>query len=58
VVRIVISAADPGVANWLDTGNRHRGFMIVRWLDHPVAPAARTRVVGLGDLAGLVAESR
>ena len=53
-VRVVISADDPGVANWLDTGGRHRGFVLVRWLDHPVAPAARTRVVPNAEVGGLV----
>ena len=57
-VRVVISADDPGVANWLDTGGRHRGFVLVRWLDHPVAPEARTRVVPNADVAGLVGRER
>lgn len=43
-VRIVIAAADPGVANWLDTGGRHRGFVVVRWLDNPEAPPVSCRV--------------
>jgi hypothetical protein len=54
IVRIVIGAEDPGVANWLDTGGRHRGFVLVRWLDHPAAPPAKVRVVSRGDVAGLV----
>jgi hypothetical protein len=57
-VRVVISADDPGVANWLDTGGRHRGFVVVRWLDHPAAPDARTRVVPNADVAGLVGRAR
>ncbi|HEY7938200.1 MAG TPA: DUF1214 domain-containing protein, partial [Acidimicrobiales bacterium] len=57
-VRVVISADDPGVVNWLDTGGRHRGFLLVRWLDHPLAPAARTRVVPNADVAGLVGSGR
>lgn len=57
-VRVVISADDPGVANWLDTGGRHRGFVLVRWLDHPAAPEARTRVVPNADVAGLVGRAR
>ncbi len=50
-VRIVAASADPGVENWLDTGGRHRGFVIVRWLDNPDAPAVITRVVPLSGLA-------
>lgn len=30
--RVVISAEDPGVPNWLDTGGRSQGYMIVRWV--------------------------
>jgi hypothetical protein len=51
LVRITISASDPGVDNWLDTGGRHRGFVIVRWLDNPTAPPLSTRVVPLADIA-------
>jgi hypothetical protein len=51
-VRVVVSAQDPGVDNWLDTGGRHRGFVVVRWLDHPAAPPLVTRVVPTAGLAG------
>jgi hypothetical protein len=43
-VRIVVGATDPGHPNWLDTGHRHRGFVTLRWLDNPDAPAVTTRV--------------
>ncbi|MFN2539233.1 MAG: DUF1214 domain-containing protein, partial [Mycobacteriales bacterium] len=46
-VRLVISGTDPGVPNWLDTGGRHRGFVILRWLDGAAAPDLRTEVVDL-----------
>ncbi|MGO9342465.1 MAG: DUF1214 domain-containing protein [Acidimicrobiales bacterium] len=38
--RLVISPVDPGVPNWLDTGGRREGYMIVRWVlaDHPPHP--------------------
>jgi len=49
-VRIVIAAEDRDVDNWLDTGGRHRGFVIVRWLDNPEAPAVTTRVLPLTDV--------
>jgi hypothetical protein len=45
-VRVVIGAADPGAPNWLDTGGRRRGFVLLRWLDNPSAPAVTTKVVG------------
>jgi len=37
-VRIAISAKDFSFGHWLDTGGRHRGFVVVRWLDNPEAP--------------------
>ena len=46
-VRLVISGTDPGVPNWLDTGGRHRGFVVLRWLDGAAAPDLTTEVVDL-----------
>jgi Protein of unknown function (DUF1214) len=46
-VQLVAAATDPGVGNWLDTGGRHRGFVIIRWLDKPEAPVVSCRVVKL-----------
>ena len=37
-VRIAISEEDLGFGHWLDTGGRHRGFVVVRWLDNPRPP--------------------
>ena len=37
-VRIAISAEDLGFGHWLDTGGRHRGFVVLRWLDNPIPP--------------------
>jgi len=45
LVRIAIGANDFGHGHWLDTGGRHRGFVVVRWLDKPEAPALRSTVV-------------
>jgi len=44
VARIAIGAKDFGHGHWLDTGGRRRGFVVLRWLDNPVAPAVRTTV--------------
>jgi hypothetical protein len=50
-VRIVIAAAaDLDVDNWLDTGGRHRGFVVVRWLDNPAPPAVTTSVMPVTDV--------
>ena len=38
-VHIAISARDLGMGHWLDTGGRHRGFIVLRWLDNPEPPA-------------------
>jgi hypothetical protein len=43
-VRIAISARDYGFGHWLDTGGRHRGFVILRWLDNPEPPAVSVSV--------------
>jgi len=45
LVRIAIGAKDFGHGHWLDTGGRRRGFVVVRWLDNPEAPALRTAVL-------------
>jgi len=29
---LVVAPQDPGVPNWLDTGGRHEGFMLLRWV--------------------------
>jgi hypothetical protein len=52
--RMVIAPSDPGpgVANWLDTGGRLEGYMLVRWVlaDEPPHPTAR--LVSVADLPG------
>jgi hypothetical protein len=52
--RLVIAPTDPGpgVENWLDTGGRLQGYMLVRWVlaDGPPHPSAE--VVALKDLLG------
>ena len=53
-VRLVVLAngPDPHDAegkNWLDTGGRHRGFVILRWLDNPAPPSVRTSVVSMAE---------
>lgn len=50
-VRVVASATDPGVPNWVDTGGRHRGWVLLRWLDNPAAPPVTTTVVPVAELA-------
>jgi hypothetical protein len=46
--RLVISPTDPGTANWLDTGGRREGYMIVRWVlaDNPPHPTCELVPIG------------
>jgi hypothetical protein len=49
--RIVISATDPGVPNWLDTGGRRRGTIFWRFLLPEGAPdQPRCRVVPVSEV--------
>ncbi len=50
---MVIAPTDPGVENWLDTGGRREGYMLVRWVlaDGPPHPTAE--VVPIASLAEL-----
>lgn len=51
---LVISPEDPGVPNWLDTGGRREGFLLLRWVlagDAPPTPICR-----LADLESLRAD--
>lgn len=48
-VRIAISAQDHGFGHWLDTGGRHRGFVVLRWLDNPSPPEVSVSVRTRGE---------
>jgi hypothetical protein len=50
IVRIAIGANDFGHGHWLDTGGRHRGFVIFRSLDNPEPPNV-TVTVRAGEAA-------
>ena len=49
-LRLVCSARDPGVANWLDTGGRPVGNLTLRWFWYEGDPAITTRVVTRDEL--------
>lgn len=38
MVRVAVGAKNSGHGHWLDTGGRHRGFVVFRWLDNPHPP--------------------
>ncbi|WP_236984552.1 MULTISPECIES: DUF1214 domain-containing protein [Mycobacterium] len=44
-VRIAIAQRDMGFGHWLDTGGRHRGFVVLRWLDNPNPPDVTVSVL-------------
>ena len=48
LIRIAIGACDFGHGHWLDTGGRHRGFVVLRWLDNPDAPDVSVTVRSAG----------
>lgn len=50
-LRIVVSAQDPGVRNWLDTAGHARGVIQGRWTGCDSQPMPETYLVKLADLA-------
>jgi len=50
VLRIVVSAKDPGVPNWLDTAGHSRGLIQGRWTDCDSQPIPGVRKLRLGEL--------
>ena len=54
VFRAVVSCADPGVPNWLDTTGLREGSMIYRWNQADGSPIPQTRVVKLDALRSIL----
>lgn len=53
-VRVVVAHEDPGVPNWIDTVDHHRGTMCWRWFfAKGDAPQPSCRVVPVADVAAL-----
>ena len=50
ILRVVVSARDPGVANWLDTAGHSNGAMILRCVRTETAPTPSARVVKVDDV--------
>lgn len=50
VARFVLSARDPGVANWLDTAGYSNGAMLLRCVRTESAPVPASRVVKIDDV--------
>lgn len=51
VLRIVVSAQDPGVPNWLDTAGNKRGLIQGRWMDCDTSPVPEIVKVKVADLS-------
>jgi hypothetical protein len=56
LVRFVLSARDPGVANWLDTAGHSNGAMLLRCVRTETAPVPATRVVACDDVIAALPE--
>ena len=50
-LRIVVSAKDPGIRNWLDTAGHRRGVIQGRWTECDSQPMPEVRKVKLADVA-------
>ncbi len=50
-LRVVLAHADPGVANWLDSGGHREGLLTLRWFWPRSDPEPTTRVVPLREIA-------
>ena len=52
--RVVIAPRDPGVRNWLDTGGRREGYMLVRWVLANVPPHPHCELVPIDHVREMV----
>jgi uncharacterized protein DUF1214 len=56
-VRVVVAHDDPGVANWLDTGGRREGLLMLRWFwpePRRGAPSPAAQVVPVKEVRDLL----
>ncbi len=57
VFRAVVSAQDPGVANWLDTAGHPEGAMLIRWLECDEGPRPTAKKVAFDEVQKALPES-
>jgi hypothetical protein len=54
LVRAAVSAEEPGISNWLDSGGRHTGLLTLRWFwPEGPAPEPVARVVPVEEVRTL-----
>jgi hypothetical protein len=53
-LRIVVSAKDPGIANWMDTSGYPRGVIQGRWTGCDSQPIPEVRKVNVAEVTGLL----
>jgi len=53
-VRVVLSARDPGVPNWIDTEGRKRGLMVFRWVWATTNPCPESALVKIDGVRALM----
>ncbi|MFN8628509.1 MAG: hypothetical protein U0587_21380 [Candidatus Binatia bacterium] len=50
ILRVVVSATDPGVPNWLDTAGYPSGVIQGRWMECNATPIPTVRKLAVGDV--------
>lgn len=56
IVRMVVSARDPGVANWIDSEGRQRGVVTYRYMSAKNPSTPRVSLVNFAELGGYLPE--
>lgn len=54
LVRLVLSAQDPGAPNWIDTQGLRRGLFVFRWIWTKTNPVPEGRLVTIDAVRGLL----
>lgn len=57
LVRVVLSARDPGIPNWIDTQGRQRGLFVYRWVWTKTNPLPEGQVVEVDKVRLMMPES-
>jgi hypothetical protein len=56
-LRVVVSARDPGVPNWIDTAGYPQGLVQGRWFGCGEAPVPSARKLAIGEVRGAIPTS-